>query len=226
MELLSTLANKLNIKDKAIIAITGSGGKTSLLTSLSYYYKKKGYKVLVSTTCKIFKDGDYKTDYVFTNLNQLINSDIKKGESVLYYSTTYNNKAGVENLSDFAILKDYFDIIIYEADGSKRLPLKIHNSTEPVVLDYTSHTICILSVLAMGKNTLEVVHRETENKIVDIAYLQSLLNREDGVYTNCKGSVITLLNACDTIKDIEVYNSLTSFYDIMKVSIKNNEVYL
>ena len=225
MELLSTLYDKLAIKDSAIIAITGSGGKTTLLVNLANYYKDKGYKVLISTTCKMYKDFDYKTNYIFTSVTDEKIKDVKKGESALYYSSINLNKILVSDLSDFKKLKPFFDIIIYEADGSAALPLKIHNSNEPVVLDETTHTICIFSALALGKNSIDVVHRETENKIVDLDYLESLLLRKDGVYTNCKGSVITLLNAIDTVSDKQDFKQLEK-YGIIKTSIKNNEVYL
>ena len=225
MELLSTLYDKLAVKDSAIIALTGSGGKTTLLVNLAKYYREKGYRVLISTTCKMYKDFDYETNYVFTDLTDEKIKEVKKGESALYYSATYLNKILVSDLSDFKILKPFFDIIIYEADGSATLALKIHNSNEPVVLEETTHTICIFSAFALGKNTLEVVHRETENKIVDLDYLESLLRRKDGVYTNSKGSVITLLNAIDTVSSKQDFKQLEK-YGIIKTSIKNNEVYL
>lgn len=56
-------------------------------------------------------------------------------------------------------LAQRFDYVLAEADGSKRLPLKVHAAWEPVVPAGTANVVWVVGASGLGKPVAEVVHR-------------------------------------------------------------------
>ncbi len=50
-------------------------------------------------------------------------------------------------------------LTVYEADGSRRLPLKLHKAEEPVLLPQTDHCLILAGLSALGQPVEVVVHR-------------------------------------------------------------------
>ena len=59
----------------------------------------------------------------------------------------------------FAQLTQWADYVLVEADGSKRLPVKAHESYEPVVPPEANQTIALFGLSGLGKPIREVAHR-------------------------------------------------------------------
>ena len=67
-----------------------------------------------------------------------------------------------DDLGEEAVMKqllDRFDVILVEADGSKRLPLKVPSETEPVLLPQTGLVIACAGLSAGGKTFGEACFR-------------------------------------------------------------------
>ncbi|WP_276874600.1 selenium cofactor biosynthesis protein YqeC, partial [Anaerotruncus massiliensis (ex Togo et al. 2019)] len=58
-----------------------------------------------------------------------------------------------------AWLAAHTDALFLEADGSRRLPVKFPNSTEPVIPEGTGRVIAVAGLSALGRPVDEVCHR-------------------------------------------------------------------
>lgn len=67
-----------------------------------------------------------------------------------------------EDLGDESVMKrllGHFDVILIEADGSKRLPFKIPSETEPVLIPQTGMVVACAGLKAGGKTFADVCFR-------------------------------------------------------------------
>lgn len=141
--------------NKGITSIIGSGGKTTLISMLTYELIKKG-KVIITTTTHI---------YPFANIKNLIDPSIEevkeeldKNSCVCIGSDSPDGKMVTPNIS-FKELKEIADYILVEADGSKQKPIKAHNDNEPVIIDENDYTILLVGSDGLNKKVIDVVHR-------------------------------------------------------------------
>ena len=137
-----------------IISVVGSGGKTTLIKKLAAQYRSEGKTVLVTTTTHMFIEKDaLLTDDAGTIIGVLQKTGyamagIPEGEKIKALS-----KETFDNLCAFA------DVILVEADGSKCLPLKYPNTTEPVIPENTDEIIVVCGLNAIGEKAKDVCHR-------------------------------------------------------------------
>ena len=129
-----------------IIAIVGSGGKTTLIKKLAARYRGAGKTVLVTTTTHMFIEADtLLPDDAGTILaalreNGYAMAGIPQGEKIKALSQ-----------ETFDTVCAAADVVLVEADGSKHLPLKFPNTTEPVIPEHTDEIIVVCGLNAMGQ---------------------------------------------------------------------------
>ena len=154
-----------------IISVVGSGGKTTLIKRLAAQYRSQGKRVLVTTTTHMFREDDtLLTDDPGTIVRALQEhgyamAGIPEGQKIKSLSReTYESVCG------------FADVVLVEADGSKGLPLKYPNATEPVIPENTEEILVVCGLNAIGKPAKTVCHRlELVKACLDI--------REDTVIT-------------------------------------------
>ena len=136
------------------IAVVGSGGKTTLIKKLASRYRSEGKTVLITTTTHMFIEEDtLLTDDADTIIGVLQETGyamagIPEGEKIKALSQkTY------EKVCSFT------DVVLVEADGSKRLPLKYPNASEPVIPEKTDEIIVVCGLNAIGQKAKDVCHR-------------------------------------------------------------------
>ena len=137
-----------------IIAVVGSGGKTTLIKKLAAKYRGAGKTVLVTTTTHMFIEADtLLTDDADTILRTL-------------RETGYAMAGIPEGIKIKALSPETFeavcaaaDVVLVEADGSKHMPLKFPNATEPVIPEHTDQIIVVWGPHGLGKPAREVCHR-------------------------------------------------------------------
>ena len=136
------------------IAVVGSGGKTTLIKKLASRYRSEGKTVLITTTTHMFIEEDtLLTDDADTIIGVLRETGyamagIPEGEKIKSLSQkTY------EKVCSFT------DVVLVEADGSKRLPLKYPNASEPVIPENTDEIIVVCGLNAIGQKAKDVCHR-------------------------------------------------------------------
>lgn len=137
-----------------IIAFVGSGGKTTLLKKMAADFRKEGKTVFVTTTTHMFIEpetlltDDPKAIIKELETNGYAMAGIPVGEKIKALSPdTYNRVCA------------YADVVLVEADGSKHMPLKFPNSTEPVVPKNTDEIIVVCGLRAIGQKAKDVCHR-------------------------------------------------------------------
>ncbi len=137
-----------------IQAFVGSGGKTTLLKKMAEQYRAEEKKVFVTTTTHMFIEEDtLLTDDADTIIQVLLEkgyvmAGIPEGDKIKSLS-----KETYEKVCACA------DVVLVEADGSKRLPLKFPNSTEPVIPEPVDEIFVVCGLNALGKKAGEVCHR-------------------------------------------------------------------
>lgn len=137
-----------------IKAIVGSGGKTTLLKTLAEQYQSQGKTVFTTTTTHMFIEEDtLLTDDADTILRAL------KDKEYVMAGIPNGIKFGALSEETYAAICAHADVVLVEADGSKQLPLKFPNATEPVIPDNVEEIIVVCGLNALGQKAKDVCHR-------------------------------------------------------------------
>lgn len=135
-----------------VTAITGSGGKTSLLHLLA---DELPGRVLLCTTTHMFPSDTYKT--MWNPTAEQIKQDWAR--VVCVGAPAENGKLGPCTSLTLADMLQLAPYVLVEADGSRHLPLKAHASWEPAVPAEAGQTICVVGAGGLGKPKEKAVHR-------------------------------------------------------------------
>ncbi len=188
-----------------IIAVVGSGGKTTLIKKLAAQYRSEGKTVLVTTTTHMFiEEGTLLTD----DADTIICALRETGYAV----------AGIpEGIKIKALSQETFDavcacadVVLVEADGSKHMPLKFPNAAEPVIPENVDQIIVVWGPHGLGHPAKEVCHR--------LELVKSCLGIEDDTSITAshaeklvrEGYLRPLMRAYPHV-DIRVYPELPDF---------------
>lgn len=138
-----------------ITALIGSGGKTSLQNRLAAELRARG-RVILCTTTHIMPPPGMSTlqNASADEVRRVLETDgaVCVGE----LGDDGRLHPPVLPIAELAPLADY---LIIEADGSKRLPLKAHESFEPVIPPETARTVCVVGLTGLGRPIAEAAHR-------------------------------------------------------------------
>lgn len=122
-----------------LIAVVGAGGKTTLIYELARELRQAGYEVAVTTTTHMYQEGRY--------------GFVPAG------SSPEDGKISGLGAEEPGKLLDKYDVVLTEADGSHRLPLKCPASWEPVLPERTDLVIGVAGASAIGRTFREKCHR-------------------------------------------------------------------
>lgn len=169
--------------EKGITAIIGSGGKTSLIHTLSRYYSKNE-RVIFCTTTNIFP-----SEEIFSINNpdiDTVRAELTRRNSVCIGKLNEKGKFAAADI-DCSTLASISDYVFVEADGSKHLPVKAFADYEPVIPDGCINTIQVIGASGVGKKIKEAVHRYeifcrllncSENDIVTVEKIAAVINHK------------------------------------------------
>lgn len=155
-----SLAEDLKI-EKGVTAVIGSGGKTTLLHKLAQELSQIG-TVILTTSTHMRPSEEFPCLYSPTadEIKRFFEEKNNSEFPVLCVGTlTDEGKFTACEQVSFEDLTSLADYVLVEADGSKMLPLKAHNDTEPVIPTNTKRTVCVVGVSGLNKPIREVVHR-------------------------------------------------------------------
>jgi len=177
-------ALNIDVNDKVkVIALVGGGGKTTTMFKLASELRNRGKRVLITTTTAIYEPSRRQYDELHLweskSLGQKFISKHEAGIIVIGREVNQEGKLiGVApEVIDELSKQESFDIILVEADGSKRRPIKAPAEHEPVIPKSATDVIGVIGMEALGKNiSEESVHRpELFRKIVG-AEMQAIIN--------------------------------------------------
>lgn len=213
------LKDIIGIKEHNLIAIVGAGGKTTLMYYLGKELKKNG-KVLMSTTTKIMPPKKEEADFFVIGKEGYYNIKNKQDLGSYVYSYGKNNEGKLLGIKEEEIhlIKDDFNYIILEADGSKCKPLKGWSDTEPVIYKETDITIGVLNIKVLEKKiTDDLIHRLEEFKkltkgieedTITNKHLIKIIFNEKGLFKNSKGKRILFINKVEDSRDKDLVKYL------------------
>lgn len=154
------LSDALHLTGAQSVALCGAGGKTTLLYALAEEARRDGRRVLVTTSTHILQPEETGVLHFF-HAEQVddFSSICLPGQIAVVGTPCGQNKiTGIAPMNVDAAMQAA-DVFLYEADGSKHLPVKCHNATEPVVWFGTDAVIGVLGLSALGKPAQEICHR-------------------------------------------------------------------
>lgn len=142
----------------AVVAVIGSGGKSTLLRALGERAAARGRRVALATTTHFlaFEGMPLVTSGEQDDVRAALSRDgiacvgTPTGDSL---SRLGAPALGIGGLARVA------DLVLVEADGSKRLPLKAHAGHEPVVPAEATATVAIVGASGFGRRLADVMHR-------------------------------------------------------------------
>ena len=145
--------------EKALtVAFTGGGGKTSLIFGLAEKFSGQGKRVIVTTTTHMA----WEPERPFAEAEDV--SGVCRLIEQYGYVIAAHHKAGQPKISGpekeiLEKLPGFCDLLLVEADGSKRLPLKVPAQWEPVIPEIADIVVGVIGLDCLGKKIADTAHR-------------------------------------------------------------------
>lgn len=164
-----------------LIAVVGSGGKTTRIHRLRDHYLSQGKTVFVGTTTHMRIEKE-------TILDPSV-EEIKERFEKQKYCMAGTSIAGTSKIGPLSdeILKqaaELADVVLVEADGSRGRPVKYPGSHEPVIPKIVDEIHIVTGLSALGKTCGDAVHRKDlvleclgikEDEVLEPIHLQRLV---------------------------------------------------
>jgi probable selenium-dependent hydroxylase accessory protein YqeC len=197
------------------IAVTGSGGKTSIIIGLADQFKEEGVLITTTTHLASPRDMEYPFDEIAIDPNNP--PKVEPGRQVLWAAPDSDKLGSVdpELLQEASKLAGY---TLIEADGARRRPFKFHNEGEPVIPPWVDCVVAVVGLSGIGKRLdEETFHRVGEYRAatgskeawITLDTLDVLLDHPDGILKGTSAHpVILVYNQSDAARDEVVAEAL------------------
>ena len=139
-----------------VIAVVGSGGKTTRIHKLTEKYRNQGKKVFVTTTTHMYEEPE-------CILSGNVEEIVEKLNICGYCMAGLPAKDGkIKALpyETYEAVCEYADVVLVEADGSKGKPVKFPAEHEPMIPANVNEIHIVTGLCAVGKPLKEVCHRK------------------------------------------------------------------
>ena len=180
-----------------IRAFVGAGGKTTLIHRQAELFRAEGKRVFVTTSTHMFTESDTvlsdDANTIIAELNRTgyVMAGIPEGEKIRSLSPeTYEQVCAQA------------DVVLVEADGSNRKPIKFPNSTEPVLYENVEEIVVVCGLQARGRPLIEVAHRPELVKACLGAQDDTIITLEHMAVLVREGYLRPL---CKTYRKVSVY---------------------
>ena len=196
-----------------VIAFTGGGGKTSLIFRLTDELTAAGKKVIVTTTTHMAAEPGHP--FVENgNIRKVRENLDKHGYTLAACVDKESRKLCSLPEDSLKSLREHCDVFLIEADGSKRLPLKVPESWEPVIPACTDIVVGVEGLDSLGKMIGETAHRaertaeflgKTPGDIIAAEDLIKIASSEEGLRKGVANRQYRVyLNKIDVLSDPEI----------------------
>jgi len=206
-----------------VVSIVGGGGKTSTLFAFARRFSSEGRRVLVTTTTHILHPdaGDMKDGRGFGPVvvsdgpisSQTIARLREAGPRTILAGGVQHDGSRLSGIAaeDVAVLREHFDVVLVEADGSRGLPVKAPAAHEPVVPRATTALIGCIGLDALGAPMdARHVHRPqlfgpltgcAPGEAITAAHIARLVESPAGLFSSAPAGArrLVLLNKADLV---------------------------
>lgn len=210
------------------IAITGTGGKTTLMFALARLLSN-GQKILATTTTKIFVPSEDEYDRLYTDISELIHEELKFKAGLVVAGGPVNNQGKLTALSfeDLEALFPFFDAMLIEADGGRMKKLKAWKDNEPVIPPFTKKTIGVIPIsslgMSIGGDNIHNVDLFGEfsggEKSVTMEVLKRLVLSKGGLFRSSIGERVLVINQAD---DDRLYEAALKLSEMIEKGDKDH----
>ena len=147
---------EVDLSKKQVIAVVGAGGKTTSISHLAKELVSLGKRVVITTTTHMFLPTELGV--LVEDKDQVLDMLDTKGLAVVG-TPCENEKMTKVSDSFFEWLRRISDYVLVEADGSKRLPIKVPDKHEPVLPVDTDLMIVVAGLSCLNHSLQECCHR-------------------------------------------------------------------
>lgn len=180
-------ALRINLSSRQTIAFVGAGGKTTSIYTLAKELSSLGKRVVITTTTHMFLPDD--NGVLEENKELLLKQLNISGIAVAGIPCTEKKALGkMSGISTpfYQWIRRVADYILVEADGSKRLPIKVPANHEPVLPDETDMVVVVGGLSCLNQPLNECCHRWelamellecSPNKIIEPKDMANLLTK-------------------------------------------------
>jgi len=153
------LRDALGIQRGEVVAFVGAGGKTSALFRLAHELREDGWRVLATTTTRVamyeVEQAPFSAPLKVGTPPSQIRDWLNEHGFVFLYGTreaSHHKIAGLHPEVLAGIVDSVnSDVLLIEADGARRLPLKAPRDHEPVIPPDTSLVVPVAGIDALGQ---------------------------------------------------------------------------
>lgn len=171
------LSQALDLKPGDVVAFVGAGGKTSAMFRLADELVAQGWRVISTTTTRMAQDEIRRAPQQIglghqAHLPDSLPEQIEQYRHIFVFGKldADNKMRGVRPtwLDEYMAHAPYQDVLLVEADGSRRLPMKAPFSHEPVIPESATVVMPVVGLSALRQPLdddhvygAEVVHNTT-----------------------------------------------------------------
>ncbi|MCC8357362.1 MAG: putative selenium-dependent hydroxylase accessory protein YqeC [Oscillospiraceae bacterium] len=139
-----------------VIALVGAGGKTSAINTLAWEIRSAGYRVVVTTTTKMYPPVD--GSLLARTTDQARSLLQKRG---IAWAGALSGPQKLEGIpGSMPALVDMADFVLVEADGARKHPLKMTDPAfEPVIPAEAQAVVAVAGLDGIGRAVSDAVHR-------------------------------------------------------------------
>jgi molybdenum cofactor cytidylyltransferase len=218
-----SLSEALDVRDRALVAFVGAGGKTSLMSRMAWELYEERRRVAMTTTTRIGVD-DVRDFWNATKLGDFDDATIDEvlGRAVvvarvpfLYSDTLPDEKLKGIGPKDADRVFGQVDFLIVEADGGRKASFKIPRPHEPVLPQATTHLCIVVGSeifdqpvtrnLIFDLDGISKIMTIREGEVCPTGLLRKLLLREDGYLRHAAPGrkIFLVVNKVDTAEKVE-----------------------
>lgn len=200
-----SLLEALDLQDlpKGSIAVVGAGGKTSAIFRMAKEAADQNSRVIITTTTHMFQEpgalaatAAEARELLLRQLVVIAGRPVENGKII---GPADEEMAGMGKLAD---------LILIEADGSKRLPLKVPSDREPVIPSGTDRVFVVAGLSGIGHSISECCHRQELVQSLLQTSMEHIIEPKDvatmiskgyltGEFRKKKNPVTVILNQAD-----------------------------
>ena len=142
-------------KETAVVAFTGSGGKTTWVYRLAEELSRQGRRVVVMTTTHMYEP----PPEILADDAEPIKSLLEGRGFAVVGQRDGRGKITYGGDALFSLCRVLADVVLVEADGSRQQPLKCFGPHEPVIPPCTDCVVHVSGLSALGRLMGDVCFR-------------------------------------------------------------------